>query len=79
MEKINVDELLDEECNGLDQVQVLTDQCLQILPVARENIQRVQEKQRELYDRKHASPSTFLKGVLKSFGLFFKLFLQVIW
>ncbi len=54
-----------EECNKSDNIQLLTDQRLQNLQLARENILKVQEKQKEIYDRKHASPTSFRAGKLR--------------
>ena len=46
----------------LEQYELLTDQRLKILQSAQENILRMQEKQKEIYDRKHSCPCSFLAG-----------------
>ena len=39
-----------------------TQHCQQLLEAAKANIKRQQEKQKELYDKKHASSNTFIVG-----------------
>ena len=62
--EIDVD-LLDQcndETDNPGQVQAITDQRLQNLETARENIRRAQEKEKQAYDRKHASPNAYVVG-----------------
>ena len=54
--------VLEQYENQSDDIQLLTDQRLNILQFARENILRMQEKQKEIYDRKHSCPCSFLAG-----------------
>ena len=57
MEERDVDVVLEQNEKELDNVQLLTDHRVEILESARENISR---KQKEIYDRKHSCPSSFL-------------------
>ena len=62
-EKREADELFHQyttESIAANHIQVLTDQRLQNLQLARKNITRAQEKQKEMYDRKHACPGSFV-------------------
>ena len=61
----DTEDLLDQcndETDNPGQVQAITDQRLQNLETARENIHRAQEKQKQAYDRKHASPNAYVVG-----------------
>ena len=42
----------------------LTEQRLEILQIAKENIQKAQKRQKSTYDRKHSSPNAFAVGQL---------------
>ena len=42
----------------------LTEQRLEILQIAKENIQKAQNRQQSTYDRKHSSPNAFAVGHL---------------
>ena len=55
-------EQLPKNTGDAQAVQEITGQRLEKLEVAKNNIKKVQEKQKEIFDRKHACPNAFLVG-----------------
>ena len=55
-------EQLSKDTGDAQAVQEITGQRLEKLEVAKNNIKKVQEKQKEIFDRKHACRNTFLVG-----------------
>ena len=56
------EELVNQFTKSADDPQVvetITNQCIKRLTVARENIKKAQDKQKQIYDRKHAQPNAF--------------------
>lgn len=65
VDKMEADEIFTklDKCNQSDQdLQILTDNRMDILKNTRENILKAQEKQKKIYDRKHATPDSFQVG-----------------
>ena len=56
------EELIEQLCKDTGDaqaVQKVTSQCLEKLEVAKNNIKKAQEQQKEIFDRKHACPNAF--------------------
>ena len=56
-------EQLSKDTGDAQAVQEITRQRLEKLEVAKNNIKKAQEKQKEIFDRNHACPNPFLVGV----------------
>ena len=55
-----------KEKDDIQAVQAITNQRLEKLQVTKNNIKNVQQKQKEIFDRKHACPSGFVVEEKKS-------------
>jgi len=61
VDKMEADEIFTklDTCNQSDEdMQILTDNRMNILKHTRDNILKAQEKQKQIYDRKHATPDS---------------------